>query len=204
MRDASPAVIALLNSGRPFVFADCFTITLTNGTILRYTNAQRLVRIQPQGMPSPVNFLADQILIDGMKMSSKRGLDVDEQDVTIFANIGMEVNGQAFMKALRIGFLDGATVRRDRAYAYNWGNPQIWEGSICLFQGFVSTCDPVGGQKGIMEVKSSLIVLDQEMPRNYFQTGCAHTLYDSGCGLDKDSFAEVGLVEPGSTALQIE
>jgi uncharacterized phage protein (TIGR02218 family) len=203
MRSAPAEVIALLNSGRPYVFADCFTITLTNGTILRYTNAQRTVKIIPPGEVGYENFLANSILIDGMKMNSKRGLDVDEQDCSIFANVGMEVNGQPWMKALRIGFLDGATVRRDRAYAYTWGNPQIWEGAVTLFQGFVSTCDPIGGQKAMMKVKSSLIVLDQDMPRNYFQTGCMHTLYDSGCGLDKDSFAEIGLVESGSTAVLI-
>jgi len=202
MRSAPADVITLLNSGLPYIFADCFTITLTDGTVLRYTNAQRMVRIIPPGEVGYANFLANSVLIDGMKMNSKRGLDVDEQDCSIFANVGMTVNGQPWMKALRIGMFDGATVRRDRAYAYNWGLP--WQGAVTLFQGFVSTCDPVGGLKAMMKVKSSLIVLDQDMPRNYFQTGCMHTLFDGGCTLVKNTFADTGLVEPGSTAVQLE
>lgn len=202
MRSAPADVITLLNSGLPYVYADCFTFTLGDGTILRYTNAQRTVRIIPPGEGSPVNFLANSVLIEGMKMNSKRGLDVDEQDCSIFANIGMEVNGQPWMKALRIGVFDGATVRRDRAYAYNWGLP--WQGAVTLFQGFVSTCDPVGGLRALMKVKSSLITLDQEMPRNFFQTGCMHTLFDSGCTLDKNAAAVAGTAEMGSTGLQIE
>jgi uncharacterized phage protein (TIGR02218 family) len=202
MRTAPADVITLLNSRLPYVYADCFTITLTDGTILRYTNAQRVVRIIPPGEVSPVNFLANQILIDGMRLTSKRGLEVDEQDCSIYAKLEWEVNGIPWMKALRIGMFDGATVKRDRAYSYNWGLP--WEGAITMFQGFVSTCDPVGGLKAMMKVKSSLVVLDQDMPRNFFQTGCKHTLFDGGCTLDKNTFADTGLVEPASTTLQIE
>lgn len=193
--------MTLLTSGKPFVYADCFTITLTDGTVLRFTNAQRVVRIVPPGEPNPVNFIANSILIDGARMNSKLGLDVDEQDLEIFANNSMTLNGQPWMKALRIGFLDGATIRRDRAYAYNWG--QAWEGAITLFQGFVSTIDPVGGTKAMVKVKSSLVVLDQDMPRNFFQTGCKHTLFDEGCTLDKNAFAVTGLTLSGSTAGEI-
>jgi uncharacterized phage protein (TIGR02218 family) len=202
MRSAPADVITLLNSGLPYVYADCFTITLGDGTVLRYTNAQRAIRIIPPGEVSPATFVANSILIDGMRMNSKRGLEVDEQECSVFANVGMEVNGQPWMKALRIGVFDGATVRRDRVYAYNWGLP--WQGAVTLFQGYVSTCDPVGGVRAVMKVKSSLVVLDQDMPRNYFQTGCMHTLFDLACGLEKDDWGETGLVESGSTALQIE
>lgn len=199
MRYAPAAVITLLASGRPFIYADCFTITLTDGTVLRYTNAQRMVRIQPNGEVGLVNFLANEILIDGMRLTSKLGLEVDEQDCTVYAKIDMLLNGQPWMKALRTGMLDGATVRRDRAYAYDWATPQTWEGSVTMFQGYVSTCDPIGGLKAMMKVKSSLVVLDQTMPRNFFQTGCMHTLFDAGCTLDKNAFAVTGLVESGST-----
>ena len=201
MRVAPAAVITLLNSGQPFVKADLFTITLTDGTILRYTNSQRPITIIPPGDVTPVTFLANQVLIDGMRMKSVLGLDVDEQDVEIFASIGMTVNGQPWMKALRIGFFDGATVRRDRAYAYDWSLP--WVGAVTLFTGFVSTCDPVGGTKAVMKVKSSLVVLDQDMPRNYFQTGCKHTLFDAGCTLDKNTFAVTDVAGGGTTNIQI-
>lgn len=202
MRPVPPAVLTLLQSGQPFVFADCFTITLTDGTVLRYTNAQRNVRIVPPDEPNPVNFIANSILIDGARMNSKLGLDVDEQDLEIFANVGMTLNNQPWMKAIRIGFLDGATIKRDRTYAYNWG--QAWQGAITLFTGFVANVDPVGGTKAMVKVKSSLVVLDQDMPRNYFQTGCKHTLFDEGCTLNKPDFAVTGLTEVGTTALTIE
>lgn len=202
MRSAPANVITLLQSGQPYVYADCFTITLSDGTVLRYTNAQRTVRIIPPDEVNPVNFISNSILIDGAKMNSKLGLTVDEQDLVIYANTGMTLNGQPWMKALRIGFLDGATIRRDRAYAYDWGQP--WQGAITLFQGFVSLVDPVGGTQANVKVKSSLVTLDQDMPRNFFQTGCQHTLFDSGCTLVKADHAVSGVTESGTTASQIE
>lgn len=200
MRPAPLDVIALLASGQPFVFADCYTLTLRNGTVLRYTNAQYPVRYTPPGDVSPHTYVSD-VLIDGLRMRSTRGLVVDEQDCQMSGKPETLINGQPFMVSLRLGFFDGGYVARDRVYMQSWDTPVL--GAIRLFVGRVSTVVPGGGTKAVMKVKSEIIVLDQAMPRNSFQTGCQHVLFDAGCSLDKDDFAVTGLVETGSTATLI-
>lgn len=201
MRPADPDVIALLASGQPFVYADCFTITLRNGDVLRYTNAQQPVRYTPPGDVSPHTYVSNGVLIDGLRTKSARGIVVDEQDCQLSGEADVLVQGQPFMVALRLGFFDGGYVARDRVYMQTWSGPVL--GPIRLFYGRVSTVVPGGGTKAIMKVKSEVVLLDQAMPRNAFQTGCQHTLYDAGCSLVKDDFAVVGLVETGSTVTQI-
>ncbi len=49
MKSAPSAVISALANSRELAFADCFTITLADGTIARYTNAQYTVTIQVAG-----------------------------------------------------------------------------------------------------------------------------------------------------------
>ena len=48
------------------------------------------------------------------------------------------------------------------------------------------------------KVKSALVKLNVNMPRNYYQPGCLWTLYDSGCTLIKSNFAIGGTVYSAS------
>jgi uncharacterized phage protein (TIGR02218 family) len=54
-----------------------------------------------------------------------------------------------------------------------------------------------------MNVNSDLELLNIQMPRNLYQPGCIHTLYDSGCTLLKTNFDEFSTVAAGSTLSQI-
>lgn len=197
MRFAPPAVIALLDSGDPFAIVDCYKYTLVDGTVLRFTNGQTNVRYQPNNEMIPSTYLAKGIIIDGVRMHSQRGLSVDEQELSISAAPDLMVNGQPFMVAVRLGFFDGATLQRDRVYFSSWESPPV--GAITLFTGRISSVQPGGGTKVSQKVKSEVVMLKVEMPRNKFATPCKHSLYDAGCGLDKDDFAVVGTVEAGST-----
>ena len=47
--------------------------------------------------------------------------------------------------------------------------------------------------------KSKVEDLNVQVPRNILQPTCVHTLFDSGCGLSKASFAVSGTVQAGST-----
>lgn len=196
MRSASTAVENLLATGR-FVYANCYTITLVTGTVLRYTDAQLPLTFIPPGEVNPVTFRSNQVLMNGMKMNSKVGIEVDEQDVEIFAQPTATVDGQPFFTALRLGFFDGGVVKRDQAYLPDWGEDVT--GAITLFVGRVSSVDPAGGTKAMMKVKSETVSLDLDMPRNKFQKSCKHTLFDGACGLDKNSYATAGTVEASST-----
>lgn len=108
-----------------------------------------------------------------------------------------------FLEAVQTGALDGARIKRERAYFEAWGpmSPD-WRtpvGCITMFSGFVSSVDSVTRTGADLRVKSDLALLDVNMPRNTWQASCLHTLFDGGCGVDRRSYAKPGEAEAGST-----
>jgi hypothetical protein len=178
---------ALLAS-RQFVFADCYTITLVDGvTRLRYTTGQEDVSVVPIGDLMRVTYRAKQVQISGLRFKIGIGVEVDEQTVTLSYTDDDLIQGQNFALALKIGWLDGATITRDRFFAAAWGDP--WIGGIPMFAGRVSTLDNVGRVQAKIKVKSALVLLNVDMPRLLWQPSCVNTLGDINCGVDQNLFA---------------
>lgn len=67
----------------------------------------------------------------------------------------------------------------------------------------MSTIDLVGRTSATLTVASELVVLDYDMPHNLFSPTCNHTLYDSGCGVVRGTYAAAGSAGAGSTASAI-
>jgi uncharacterized phage protein (TIGR02218 family) len=72
-------------------------------------------------------------------------------------------------------------------------------GSTILFSGRVSAVQPSRNEIAV-DVTSDFELFNVQMPRNLYQPGCIHTLFDSGCALTKSSFLTSGVVTTGSTA----
>ena len=136
--------------------------------------------------------------MQGLKYKASVGLEVDKQQITIAARPTDLVNGSPFLNALRDGAFDGAIVQRDRVFMSALGQTPI--GGVTLFHGRVSTVDQVGRTSATITVASDLVVLDYDMPRNLYSPTCLHTLYDSGCGVVRGTYAASGTVGAGSTA----
>lgn len=199
MRTASAALTAHLDSLRAgdgtAIIADLYTFTLRNGRVLAYTNAD--VSVDWNG----VTFLANSVLVDGLRYRCSVGLDVDQQQITIAAHESDTVGGVPFLQALRNGIFDGCRVARERAFLAGWGMPPI--GTILLFKGRIGTIDRIGRTKAELTVNSDLVLLDVEIPRNIYTPSCTHVLYDSGCGLTKEAYGQPGTAEEGSTTTVI-
>lgn len=190
--------LELLLASRQFVFADCYTITLVDGTTkLRYTTAQNDVSVVVIDEVIRRTFDAKKVLISGLRFKIGIGVEVDEQTVTFAYDEYQEIYGQKFAYALRLGWLDGATISRDRYFAQAWGDP--WIAGMPLFTGRVSTLESVGRVEAKVKVKSALVLLNIEMPRFMWQPACLNTLYDVGCGIDENAHAETVVLGPGST-----
>jgi uncharacterized phage protein (TIGR02218 family) len=197
MKTATPALIAFLNAARlapdaPIAFADCFTFTLSTGTILTYTNVD-----QPVTYNGAI-FSASGPLVQGLKYKASVGLEVDKQQITIAARPTDLISGNPFLNAIREGAFDGATVQRDRVFMTALGGTVV--GGVTLFHGRVSTVDMVGRTSATLTIASDLIVLDYDMPRNLYSATCLHTLYDSGCGVIQGTYSTSAVVQGGSTA----
>jgi uncharacterized phage protein (TIGR02218 family) len=200
MKAATTAVINFLNAARlapdsPIAFADCFTFTLSTGTVLTYTNVDQPV------VYNGSTFSASGPLVQGLKYKASVGLEVDKQHITIAARPTDLINGNPALNAVREGAFDGATVQRDRVFMTALGGTVV--GGVTLFHGRVSTVDMVGRTSATLTIASDLIVLDYDMPRNLYSPTCLHTLYDSGCGVIRGTYAASGTCGSGSTATQI-
>jgi uncharacterized phage protein (TIGR02218 family) len=199
MKPASSALIAYLNSARasadvPLLMADAFIFTLRTGLTLCYTNVD--VTFSYNGN----TFLANSVLVDGLKYKAAVGLDVDQQQITVAARAIDTVSGGApFLQALRDGSFDGCEIERDRVFfSDRIGGTAI--GAVTLFKGRLGTVDQIGRTSARLTVNSDLVLLDIDMPRNLYQPTCLHTLYDSGCTLVKNAFGTNDTVGAGSTA----
>lgn len=183
MKPCSPALASFLATQQAapdsfMAIAECFTLTLANGTVLYYTNAD--VPISYNGHL----FLANGPIIEGLKFRSSLGLDPDQQEITISVNYqsltaAPTVNGAPFMQALASGAFDLATIQRDRVFFSDQvGGTQI--GGVTLFKGRFLEVHP-GRLSAKVTVANSLVVLQQNMPRRTFAPTCQHVFGDSFC-----------------------
>ena len=198
MKSAPAALIAALQSGRELAFADCFTLTLADGTVARTTNAQYPVSVPQSGAPVLV-FAAGDILIDGLKLKQTVGVDIDEQQVDIAFKPTSTIAGLPWPVAVREGRFDGATFDRARVVMAAPGMAPIANALVTMFHGEVATVDNIGRLSCRMTVKSMLNKLAIDMPRDIWQPSCLNTLYDGLCGLSKSANSASGTVGANPT-----
>lgn len=201
MKPINNDLLTLITTKQRFLIADLFTIRLIDGTEFYYTNLD---------IPITYNgnvFVADSLRIDGLKLKLDIGLEVDEQEVRISAYPTDTIGSATFFPAIQAGLLDGGYIIRQRAF-WNWTNfipylnyqdPPV--DVVTLFTGRVSTIVRVGRTHAILKIKSPLVLLDIDMPRNSYQPGCIWNLYDdsistgivsNGCSLLASDFAVSG------------
>ena len=189
-------VTALLAGGH-FVYAELFTITPKVGPELLYCNTQKDISVVPVDGVERVIYRSKQVFIKGLKLNMGIGLEVDEQDIELAYDDELRYQGHlTFSEALRQGRLDGATIKRARVVGPEFG---IWYAVMPMFTGLISSLDKVGRQTANVKVKSDLVLLNVQMPRDLWQVSCKHTWGDAGCGIDQSDFAEVGAAASGST-----
>jgi len=200
MKATTTAVTNLINAARaaidaPIAFAECFQFTTTTGAVYAWTNVDYPV------VYNGYAFNCAGPLVSGLKYKASVGLEVDKQRLTIAARPTDTINGAPFLIALRDGAFDGAEIIRYRVFLTAPGGTVV--GGVILFQGRISTVDNVGRTQATVTVASDLVILDYDMPRNLYSPTCVHTLYDSGCGVIRGTYAASGTAGTGSTSNSI-
>jgi len=192
MRVLSSALQTVLANGPPYVVADLWTLTLSNGTVLHWTSGQQPLTIGG----------TDYVLgppIERGKVSWKLGLSVDQLSVTMYDDGNTTINGQALTKAAWQNMFDLATVELRRFVSDSWANTAV--GSVEYFTGLVGDVK-VSEKKISLTVESQLAQLKSTFPRTYVLPSCANTLYDAVCGVVESSFTFTGTVGGTPTASQ--
>ena len=189
MKTATRELIDLLHGSDEFLMADLFRITLSNGQILRHTNADMPVVWDGQ------TYEAHKLIIKRGATRVAVGLDVDSNTLEIAAEPDYRLEGLQWSEAALGGALDGARVVIERIFFSDWATPV---GAVVIFSGRVS--DVSGSRSAVkVDVKSDIELLNVFSPRNIYQAGCMRTLYDGGCKVNREKFTVNGRVTANST-----
>ena len=189
MKTATRELIDLLHGSDEFLMADLFRITLSNGQILRHTNADMPVVWDGQ------TYEAHKLIIKRGATRVAVGLDVDSNTLEIAAEPDYRLEGLQWSEAALGGALDGARVVIERIFFSDWVTPV---GAVVIFSGRVS--DVSGSRSAVkVDVKSDIELLNVSSPRNIYQAGCMRTLYDGGCKVNREKFTVNGRVTANST-----
>jgi len=195
MKPASTALINLLAT-RQFFTADLYQFSLVGGGELNYCGGDQDIiwngiTWSAGGTAGPYFDRKD----NKAKCHWKVGVEVDTLVFDILPGAAA-VLGDPFLSAVRQGVFDGAELTLYRAFMPTYGN--VAAGTVILFAGRIAEVD-AGSSLATFSVNSHLELLNQNLPRNLYQSGCLNTLYDSGCTLSSASFAVTGNAASGST-----
>ncbi|MBL4835732.1 MAG: DUF2163 domain-containing protein [Pseudomonas sp.] len=180
---------AFLASARSFVMADLYTIRLSSGQVLRYTDADVMINY------SGNNYSASGPLIKRTGIRTVRGIEVDTLNITFTAGLQDTVLGEPIIPFIIGRGFDGALIELDRAFMPDWGQPVV--GAVPRFVGRVADVDPANREQATLQVKSPLELLDTKVPRGVYQPACLRTVYSADCGVNRALFETVGTVQAG-------
>ena len=195
MKNVTPTLMTFLDTATQMCVCDLLTITLNDGTSLYLSNADVNVTWAGQVYSSG----SGNITFERSKTSCKIGVEVAEMDLSLYANSGATIEGVPALQFIRNAGLDGALVRVDRLFLSTWAAPV---GIVNNFVGRASNLDVTRSSAKVV-VKSPMSLMDLQLPKNQYQPTCLHSLYDSGCTLNRASYAVTGTVGAGSTLMQI-
>lgn len=192
MKTASAALIALLAS-RQFVMADTYTLTMVNGVVSRIGSGDHAVVHGGNQFPCSIQAKRSEI-------AWRLGIEVDTSEITLYPSATDLVSGYSWYRAASLGLLDAMEVLIERVYAAVWRYPVTTAvGAVHLFSGRLAGLDG-GMSTGLaLSVNSDLERLNTMMPRNLYQPGCLHTLFNAGCGLVRSEWTTAGTVGSGAT-----
>jgi uncharacterized phage protein (TIGR02218 family) len=183
-------LITFLATNTEFKMADLYTITLTAGSVLRYTTwDSTLVVLGNTFLTGPPSF-------ERTAIEEKVGMDVSTIELTIEASTSDLENGVPMLQAVGLGFFDGAAFKIERLFMDSTG---VQIGTVIRFSGFIGPVNELSRSYAKIDVEAGTKLLQMQLPAVILQPGCTNTLFDARCGLVKASFAEVNAVQAGST-----
>jgi hypothetical protein len=189
---------ALLTANK-LLIADLFTVTLADGTILRWTSFDFDVAVGAETFSS----IGPRLRRGALKW--KRGVESSPLELKVAsASTDIASLGLTVAQAIAGGYFNGATVRLQRAYnpTRNANGTYSASSALLLFQGWVGKIEQ-GRPYATITVNSLLERLHLQWPFTMLQPSCRWTLFDAGCGLTQAGFAVTGSVQSGSSRSQI-
>jgi uncharacterized phage protein (TIGR02218 family) len=185
MKPLSAALRSLLAT-RQFYTADLYTLSLVDGTALRYCGGDRDItwngsRFAAGGQTGPYFDRSS----SKAKCRWRIGVEVDQLVLDVLPG-SAAIAGLPFLSAARQGALDGAELTLERAFMPSWGD--VSAGTVVMFAGRIAEIE-AGRSVATLTVNSHLELLNLNLPRNLYMPGCVNTLGDASCGVNLAAFA---------------
>lgn len=191
MRSASAGLISLLAARTPCFKADAITCTLLDGTQDFWTTFDQNI------IYSGTTWSAGSALVSRSKIGVRNTLEIPEMDLVFRAGPGFTYRGLPFRQQVMNGVFDGATFRLDRFLMPTVGDTSL--GPVLMFLGKKGPAK-IAADLVPITVRGGNVLLNQQCPKNLYQTNCLHTFCDSGCTLSEATFTVSKAVGPGSSA----
>jgi uncharacterized phage protein (TIGR02218 family) len=194
MLPASPALLAILNGTSDYLMADLYTLTLSGGTILRWTSCDIPLVFGGQDFDPAGKNNAPGIVRGTVEKSL--GLAVSTLDLTLHCGDSVQLLGIPMPLAAHNGAFDNAQVQLDRTFMATWGDTSA--GAVPLFYGNVGEVNPTSTTVKL-NCRDIVDLLNVQMPKNLFLPMCSHLLYDPGCGISKAAFTISATIAAGAS-----
>ncbi len=186
---------AFLAARAPCWVGELFTYTLASGTVYRWTSFDQSLTVagviwlaQRDGAP----------LVTRNRFGVKNTVEVPELEVRLGASDALLGN---LKTQIHNGIWDGARAEMDRVFMPTPGDTQY--GYVLLFNGRQSGA-VIDAEGVTLTAKGDNVLMNQQAPRNLYQTNCLHTFCDSGCTLLESNYSFTGrTVGAGSNASNI-
>lgn len=190
-----PGGPAFLASRSSCWVAELFTCTLANGTTYRWTSFDQSLTVAGTSWLAPRDGAP---LVTRNRFAVKNTVEIPELELrlgcsdTLLSNLKTQIHN---------GIWDGARMEMDRVFMPAPGDTQF--GYVLLFNGRQSGA--VIDAEGItLTAKGDNVLMNQQAPRNLYQTNCVHTFCDSGCALSESAYTFTGqIVGAGANARSI-
>lgn len=180
MRAASTALINYLASSNQFVMAELYSIALANGGgTYSYTDGATDLVV------SGTTYSSAGPLFERTSVRDTVGVEVDSLSVTCYPRSTDQIASVDFFTAARMGLFDGARFTLSKLIMPSYGDASL--GAVVRFSGRIADLE-FDRMSLKFTVRSDLELLTVQMPRNLYQSQCAHTLFDDGCALTKSGF----------------
>lgn len=164
------------------VVAELYTLELRGGTTLYFTTLD--VDISYRGQ----TYRSDAFNLERGPIKTNVGVEVDDVEVSVYPNQEETIQGVSFPRfVLNRGF-KGAWLTIERARQSRVTH---------LFKGMVTDAGADATQIKLT-LSSPTVLLNIDMPRNRYSAGCIWSVYNTGCGLDRNAHAVSGTVAAGS------
>lgn len=192
LRACSPALAAALAGNARLWSAELMTFTLTDGTVLRWTNFDRDLTYAGH------TFTAGSPFSSRTSWKVTNTMEVPTLSLRLLAGVASFRGGASLEAQIASGLFDGAAFNLETAFMLTPGDVDTL-GTIALFGGYVGPIDG-GGVAYTLSIKGRNNDLDQYVPRGLYQVSCRHAFCDAGCTLDRADFTSSFAVGSSPTA----